>query len=87
MPPPDSVPPQPKPKLQFKLPKMPSVKLNKTTKVFMCVLAMGMCSIGIGFLYDLPLLGQGLKVGMGVALGVIALFFAVKIFVILDDKD
>jgi len=86
MPPPIPDPPKPKPKRQFKF-KMPAVNPSKTTKVFMCILAIGACLIGMGLLYDAPLLGLGFKWGTGGALGVLAVFFAVKVFVIIDDKE
>jgi hypothetical protein len=84
MPAPIPDPPKPKPKRQFK---MPSVKLSKTIKLFMCLLPICGCLIGMGVLYDAPVLGLGIKWGLAAALAVMAGFFATRVVVVVDGPS
>lgn len=68
------MPPEPKPKRQFKF-MIPKVNLGKHTKTFGYLTPISGCAVGIGMVYDAPLLGLGLKWGVAVALLVFAIFF------------
>lgn len=76
-------PKQPKPKREWK---MPNVKLNKVSKCFMWLLPVCGAAVAIGALCDAPLLGMGLKIGFGVASGLVGLFCCVMVFVTADSK-
>lgn len=75
---------QPKSKREWK---MPNVKLGKVTKCFMWLLPVCCAAVVIGGLVDAPLLGQGLKVGLGIASGLVGLFCGVMVLVTADHKD
>jgi hypothetical protein len=78
------IPLEPKPKRQFK---MPSIKLGKFTKTFGYIMPVGGSSVGIGIIYDAPLLGLGLKWGSAVALVLCAIFFAGMALRSLEAKE
>ncbi len=79
-------PPEPKTKRQFKF-MFPSIKLGKFTKTFGYLMPVGGSSVGIGLIYDAPLLGLGLKWGSAVALMLCAVFFAGMALRTLEVKD
>ncbi len=79
-------PPEPKPKRQFKF-MVPKIKFSKPVKVLGCLVPIGSSTIGMGLLYDAPILGLGFKWGAAVALALVAVFFAGVALVILDSKD
>lgn len=64
----------------------PNIKLGQATKAFGYMVPTLGAAVGIGFLYDAPLLGQGMKGGIGTALVINAIFFLVIMFVELDKK-
>lgn len=65
--------PQIKPKKKaFKM----DLKLGKHTKTFGYIVPVCVSFVGMGLLYDAPILGQGIKWGASCALGVIVIFFA-----------
>lgn len=78
------MPPEPKPKRQFMLPK---IKPSKPFKVFSCLLPIGASTVGMGLLYDAPILGLGFKWGAAIALAAVVVFFVGMAIVILDSKD
>lgn len=75
---------QPKPKREWK---MPNVKLNKVTRCFMWLMPTCLAAVVIGALVDAPLLGQGLKVGSGIAAGLVGLFCGVMVFITADRRE
>lgn len=79
MPAPIHDPPPPKPKRQFKL-NMSALKPNKAVKVFLLLLPLCACLVGIGMVYDAPILGQGIKWGVALAQVVVGAFFSIKAF-------
>lgn len=74
----------PKPKREFK---MPTIKVSKSIKIFLQLIPICVCAVGMGLTYDVPILTQGLKWGMGVSELIVAGFFATRIFVTIDNSD
>lgn len=64
----------------------PNIKLGEATKSFGYLTPTIGAAVGIGFLYDAPLLGQGMKGGIGTALCINAVFFLVLMFIELNKK-
>jgi hypothetical protein len=64
---------QPKPKREWK---MPRIELGKRTKTFGYLLPVCASVVGIGLTYDTPVIGIGLKWGLATALALVAAFFA-----------
>jgi hypothetical protein len=80
--------PQPiKPKRVFKMSdvKVPEVKLSNGTKTFLYLLPVCLCAIAIGVLYDMSFPSLGIRTGMGFATGFIGIYFAVAMFVHIDN--
>lgn len=67
--------------------KMPTIKLRKHTKTFSYLMPVFGGLMGIGFLYDTPFLGVGLKWGTALALSVMILFFSALAIVNADSKE
>lgn len=65
--------PKPKKKREFKV----DIKLGKHAKTFGYVVPVCASFIGMGLLYDAPLLGLGIKWGAALALGVMVVFFSI----------
>lgn len=82
MPAPIHEPPPPKPKRQFKF-KMPNVKPSKSLQVFLLLIPACFCIVGVGIAHDAPLIGEGLKWGIGIALVLMTAFFIGKAGVII----
>lgn len=64
----------------------PNIQLGKAAKAFGYLTPTIGASVGIGFLYDAPLLGQGVKGGIGTDLVINALFFIVLMCLELEKK-
>ena len=85
MPAPIHDPSKPKHKRKSKF-KMPTVKPSKATKIFLFLIPVCLCLIGIGMVHDAPILGEGLKWGSGLALFVMGFFFGAKaVYTAFDD--
>lgn len=63
-----------------------NIQLGKATKAFGYLVPTLGAAVGIGFLYDAPFMGQGLKGGIGTALCINAVFFLVLMLLELDKK-
>lgn len=65
-------PEPPAPKRKFT---MPSIRLGKFTKTFGYMMPVCGSAVGVGFIYDAPLLTIGVKWGLAVAIAMVAVFF------------